>query len=78
MIRLGVLASGGGTNLQAILDACAAGRIDARVAVVLSNVPGAGALARAEQEAVQGCAYGLHAASAVDPDTGHAPEGEAL
>ena len=52
MIRLGVLASGGGTNLQAILDACAAGRIDAKVAVVLSNVPGAGALARAERAGV--------------------------
>jgi phosphoribosylglycinamide formyltransferase-1 len=52
VIRLGVLASGGGTNLQAILDACGAARIDARVAVVLSNVPGAGALARAEQAGV--------------------------
>ena len=52
MIRLAVLASGGGTNLQALLDACAAGRIDARVAVVLSNVPGAGALARAERAGV--------------------------
>jgi phosphoribosylglycinamide formyltransferase-1 len=49
VIRLGVLASGGGTNLAAILDACAEGRIDARVAVVASNVPGAGALARAEK-----------------------------
>lgn len=56
MIRLGVLASGGGTNLQAILDATGAGggprRIDAEVAVVLSNVPGAGALARAERTGV--------------------------
>ena len=52
MIRLGVLASGGGTNLQAILDACATGRIDARVAVVLSNLPGAGALTRAEKAGV--------------------------
>ena len=56
MIRLGVLASGGGTNLQAILDACAgrgaASRIDAEVAVVLSNVPGAGALGRAEKAGV--------------------------
>lgn len=52
MIRIGVLASGGGTNLQAILDACAAARIDARVAVVLSNLPGAGALARAEKAGV--------------------------
>lgn len=51
-MRLAVLASGGGTNLQALLDACAAGRVDARVAVVLSNVPGAGALARAERAGV--------------------------
>ncbi len=52
MIRLGVLASGGGTNLQAILDACAARRIAAEVAVVVSNVPGAGALERASRAGV--------------------------
>ena len=56
MIRLGVLASGGGTNLQAILDACGAGgkprRIDAEVAVVVSNVPTAGALERARRAGV--------------------------
>ncbi len=52
MIRLGVLASGGGTNLQAILDACAARRISAEVAVVVSNVPGAGALERARRAGV--------------------------
>ncbi len=62
MIRLGVLASGGGTNLQAILDACGHGaaapgpgaprRIDAEVAVVLCNVPGAGALDRAARAGV--------------------------
>ncbi len=49
MIRIAVLASGGGTNLQALLDACAAGRIDGRVEVVLSNVPGARALERARE-----------------------------
>jgi phosphoribosylglycinamide formyltransferase-1 len=52
VIRLGVLASGGGTNLQAILDACAARRIAAEVAVVVSNVPGAGALERARAAGV--------------------------
>ena len=52
MIRLGVLASGGGTNLQAILDACAARRIEAEVAVVVSNVPGVGALERATRAGV--------------------------
>ena len=53
MIRLGVLASGGGTNLQAILDACASRRIDAEVAVVISNVPTAGALDRARSAKVE-------------------------
>jgi phosphoribosylglycinamide formyltransferase-1 len=52
VIRLGVLASGGGTNLQAILDACAGKRIAAEVAVVISNVPGAGALERARKAGV--------------------------
>jgi len=47
LIRIAVLASGGGTNLQALLDACQARRIDGAVSVVLSNVPGAGALERA-------------------------------
>jgi phosphoribosylglycinamide formyltransferase-1 len=53
VIRLGVLASGGGTNLQAILDACAARRIDAEVAVVISNVATAGALERARRAGVE-------------------------
>lgn len=47
MIRIGVLASGSGSNLQALLDACAEGRIDGTVAVTLCNVPGARALERA-------------------------------
>ncbi len=49
-IALGVLVSGNGTNLQAILDAIAAGRLDARVALVISNkadVPALGRAARA-------------------------------
>lgn len=51
-ITLGVLVSGNGTNLQAILDAIAAGRLDARVALVISNKPGVPALARAERAGV--------------------------
>jgi phosphoribosylglycinamide formyltransferase 1 len=47
--RIAVLASGGGTNLQAILDACAERRIRGEVAVVLSNVPAAFALERARR-----------------------------
>jgi phosphoribosylglycinamide formyltransferase-1 len=46
-INIGVLLSGTGTNLQAIIDAIAAKRLDARVAVVISNVASAGGLDRA-------------------------------
>jgi phosphoribosylglycinamide formyltransferase-1 len=53
MIALGVLVSGSGTNLQAILDAIARGDLDARVAVVVSNVAGAVALERARAAGVE-------------------------
>jgi phosphoribosylglycinamide formyltransferase-1 len=52
VIRIAVLASGGGTNLQALLDGCAARRIAGEIAVVLSNVPTAGALERARRAGV--------------------------
>ena len=45
---LGVLVSGSGTNLQAILDAVAAGTLQAKVGVVISNVATANALERAK------------------------------
>lgn len=51
-LDLGVLISGRGSNLQAILDAIAAGRLDARVRLVLSNRPGVEGLARAERAGV--------------------------
>lgn len=51
-LTLGVLVSGSGTNLQAILDAVAAGSLPARVAVVVSNVAGVRALERAESHGV--------------------------
>jgi len=46
-LALAILASGAGTTAQAVIDACAAGRIDGRVAIVLSNNAGAPVLARA-------------------------------
>ncbi len=53
MLRLGVLVSGGGTNLQAILDAVDDKRItNAEVAVVISNNKGAYALERARKKAI--------------------------
>ena len=48
MIRLGVLGSTNGTDLQAILDAVSAGELDADVVVVISNQTGAYILERAE------------------------------
>jgi len=49
---LGVLISGRGSNLQAILDAIAAGRLDARVGIVISNKRDAPGLKRAEAASV--------------------------
>jgi phosphoribosylglycinamide formyltransferase-1 len=54
MIVLGVLVSGSGTNLQAVLDAISGGALDARVAVVISNVAGVKALDRARDANVEG------------------------
>lgn len=48
MIRLAVLASHGGSTLQALIDACADGAIDTEVALVISNNSQAGAMARAQ------------------------------
>jgi phosphoribosylglycinamide formyltransferase-1 len=46
--RLGVLISGRGSNLQAIIDAIAEGRLNATIAIVISNRPGAPGLDRAK------------------------------
>ena len=48
MTGLGVLVSGSGTNLQAILDAEKRGELGAEVRLVVSNVPGVRALERAQ------------------------------
>jgi len=50
--RLGVLVSGSGSNLQALLDACAQPDYPAEVACVVSNVPTAFALERARKARV--------------------------
>ena len=51
-LRLGILASHAGTTMQAIIDACAQGRIHAEVSVVISNNSRAGALARARTHGI--------------------------
>ena len=53
MLRVGVLVSGGGTNLQAIMDAVDSGKItNAEISLVVSNNPGAYALNRAESRGI--------------------------
>ena len=53
MLKLAVLVSGGGTNLQAIMDAIAAGTItNAKIVTVISNNKNAYALERAEQAGI--------------------------
>ena len=49
MLRVGALISGGGSNLKAIIDAGAAGRINAQIVLVGSDNPNAGGLKRAQK-----------------------------
>ena len=56
--NLGVLISGRGSNLQAIIDAIAAGRLDARIGIVISNRPEAAGLERARVAGIETCCLG--------------------
>ena len=51
-IRIGALISGGGTNLQAIIDACKKDKINARLVFVGSDNPAAGGLSRARNNRI--------------------------
>ncbi len=56
MVNVAVLVSGGGTNLQAIIDAKAAGKLpDVRLALVVASTPKAYALERAKAAGIEGC-----------------------
>jgi phosphoribosylglycinamide formyltransferase, formyltetrahydrofolate-dependent len=59
-IRLGVLGSGKGSNFRAVLEAIRSGRLDAEIALVISDVPGAGILGYA-------AGAGLPTATVADP-----------
>lgn len=59
-IRLGVLGSGKGSNFRAVLEAIQEGRLNAEVAIVISDVPGAGILQYASDA-------GLPVATVTDP-----------
>ena len=51
-IRLGILASGIGSNAQAIIEAARAGRLDAEIRLVLSDRPGAKVLSQAQERGI--------------------------
>ncbi len=53
ILRIGVLASGGGTNLQSIIDRQQAGTLSVDIALAISNNPTAGALQRAQQAGIR-------------------------
>ena len=63
-LRLGFLASHGGSNMQAIIDACKEGRLDAKPAVVISNNSESTALERARHEGIPH----YHLSSTTHPD----------
>ena len=52
-IKAGALISGGGTNLQAIIDASLSGAIDVDILFTGSDTPGAGGLERAEKAGIE-------------------------
>jgi phosphoribosylglycinamide formyltransferase-1 len=63
MLTLGLLASHRGSNVQAVVEACRTGRLEARPAVVISNNANSGVLQFAEQSGIParrigGAAYG--------------------
>jgi phosphoribosylglycinamide formyltransferase-1 len=51
--RLGVLISGRGSNLQALIDAIADGRLNASIAIVISNREDAAGLDRARAAGIE-------------------------
>jgi len=52
MVKLGVLVSGSGSNLQAIIDNIEGGRLDARLQIIVSNLSGVYALERARKHGI--------------------------
>jgi phosphoribosylglycinamide formyltransferase-1 len=60
MRRLVVLASGSGSNLQAVIDACASGELAAEVVAVVSDQADAHALTRAGERAIPAVHVGRH------------------
>ena len=65
-LKLGFLASHGGTNMQAVIDACKEGRLEAEPCVVIGNNSRSGAMQRARNEGIPAC----HLSSRTHPGPG--------
>lgn len=65
-LQIGFLASGGGSNMQAIIDGCREGRVDGVPRAVISNSSRSGALERARHEGIP--AYHLSSRTHGDAD----------
>lgn len=63
-LRIGVLASHGGSNMQAIIDRIVAGKLDAKIVLVISNNSQSGALDKAKRAGLPW----LHISDATHPD----------
>lgn len=77
-LRLGILGSGSGSNMQAILDAITAGTLDAEIALVLCDVPGAFILERARQAGIPHALIDCHGHAQRFPEAAQAATAHAL
>ena len=66
LLRMGVLASGEGTTLQAVIDACEGGELQASVVAAIGNNSGSGAARRAERHGIPF----MHLSGLTHPDPG--------
>ena len=53
MLKIAVMISGGGTDLQSIIDACQAGKINGQIELVISNRQKAYGLERAQKAGIE-------------------------
>jgi phosphoribosylglycinamide formyltransferase-1 len=77
-MRIGILGSGSGSNMQAILDAIDAGTLEARIALVLSDNPDARILERARARGIATARIDCRGFRTKFPDEAQAEAAEAL
>ena len=78
MLTLGILGSGSGSNMQAILDAITTGALDAKIAIVLSDHPDAVILKRAANHGIPDAVMDCEGHKSKFPDSAQARTAEIL